>query len=87
MRKIFEKLTPFEMSVSSEIFVKEILKHERSLLLVWILTERLNHESSNNPLWKRFLMNQEIFDKNIQEGKTKFSPNLDMLEMYQILKK
>ena len=32
-------------------------------------------------------MNQEIFDKNIQEGKTKFSPNLDMLEMYQILNK
>ena len=82
MRKIFEKLSPFQITASSEIFIKEILKHERSLLLVWNLTERLNHESATNPLWKRFLMNQEIFDKNIQEGQTKFSPNLDMLEMY-----
>lgn len=32
-------------------------------------------------------MNQEIFDKNIQEGLTKYSPNLDMAEMYQILNK
>ena len=81
MRKIFERLIPFQITVASEIFVKEILTHERSLLLVWILTERLNHESASNPLWKRFLMNQEIFDKNIQEGKTKFSPKLDEAEM------
>ena len=64
MRKIFEELKPFQKSDAHEIFIG-MLKSDRSLLLIWILTERLHHESNNNLTWKRFLMNQEVFEKNL----------------------
>ena len=86
MRRIFDQLVPFQRSEAHDLFVS-CLKSDRSLLLVWLLTERLHHESSNNPLWKRFLMNQEIFEKNISEGTTQYSPTLNPLDMKQILNK
>jgi hypothetical protein len=81
MRKIFDELVSCKWTDSQKIFVEQVLKHERALLLVWILTEKLNHESQNNAMWRRFLLNQEIFDKNLQEGTTRFSENLDSTEM------
>ena len=57
------------------------LKSPRSLLLVWLLTEKLHSESRNNPMWRRFLLNQELFEKNVQEGTGKFSAGLNVLEM------
>jgi hypothetical protein len=54
---------------------------------VWLLTEKLHSESRNNPMWRRFLLNQELFEKNVQEGTGKFSASLNMLEMQQMLNK
>jgi len=51
------------------------------------LTEKLHSESRNNPIWRRFLLNQELFEKNVQEGTSKFSASLNMLEMQQIMNK
>lgn len=64
MRQIFDQLKPFQKSEAHDMFT-QMLKSDRSLLLIWILTERLHHESNHNPTWKRFLMNQEIFEKNL----------------------
>jgi len=33
------------------------------------------------------LLNQELFEKNVQEGTSKFSASLNMLEMQQIMNK
>lgn len=38
-------------------------------------------------MWRRFLLNQELFEKNVQEGTNKFSASLNMLEMQQMLNK
>ena len=84
MRKLFDELKPFQKSEAHDIFT-QMLKSDRSLLLIWILTERLHHESNNNQTWKRFLMNQEIFERNLQDGTNIFSPTLDLKEMSKML--
>jgi len=87
MRKIFDEMLPFQKFVAMDIFLRQILRNPRSVLLVWVMAEKLHHESAQNPLWKRFLMNQEIFDNNIHSETQKISPNLDEIEMLQILNK
>ena len=64
-----------------------MLKNEkRSLLLIWLLTERLHYESTNNILWKRFLLNQELFEKNLHDGTNLVADKLDLKELCMHLK-
>ena len=34
----------------------KFLNHERSILLIWLLTQRLHQESKQNPVWRRLLL-------------------------------
>lgn len=44
MKKLVDELLPFAKSEARDQFLA-MLKSKRSLLLVWLLSERLHHES------------------------------------------
>ena len=67
----------------------DMLQGKRSLLMVWLLTERLHMESTTNGVWKRFLLNQELFEKNISEmtlsKRVKHAANMDIQDLTKML--
>lgn len=85
IKALVDTMTPQQSDIHKQFI--NILSHDRSVLLVWLLSQRLHKESKNNDLWKRFLLNQDLFQHNIRNNSSLVSERLNFDEMLQFVGK